>query len=290
MEPGGLRGSVTLPRAAPAGRGGGGARRGGCRVASLRLWVAGRLDGAGIPRRREGPRAHEGGVATVRTGAVYCPGGRGPCPMPEPSRGRGRCRCRRGRRPKGMPGARGAVLPCPRERGGAVRCRALRGRGGVATRSPPPESSRWEPRERLLSGGRGELGGAWARLRRVCRGALQREVPVARGRWPVQRGRNQRAARCRRWGLGSSRSSLPSGVSASRGTLAAPPGERGTCGGRRCSALPSLQPKALWRKENKWGYQGLSPSELSGETLEVNNRIGNYTENENPDFSSLPMQ
>lgn len=192
-----------------------------------------------------------------------------------------------------MPGARGAVLPCPRGRGGAVRCRAVPcppGQGRYRPTASPSREQPVEPRWRLLSGGRGEHGGAWARLRRVCRGALQREVPVARGRWRVRRGRNQRAARCRRWRLGSSRSSLPSGVSASRGTLAAPPGERGTCGGRRCSALPSLQPKALWRKENKWGYQGLSPSELSGETLEVNNRIGNYTENENPDFSSLPMQ
>lgn len=30
-----------------------------------------------------------------------------------------------------------------------------------------------------------------------------------------------------------------------------------------------------WRKKSKWGYQRLSPSEVSGETLEVNNSAGN---------------
>lgn len=104
-------------------------------------------------------------------GRVDRPAGRGPCAVPEPSQGRGRCR--RKRRPEGPPGARGAVLPCPRGRGGAVLCCAVPCLPGPErcrpTASPFPEGSRWEPRWRLLSSGRGEHGGAWARLRCVCR-------------------------------------------------------------------------------------------------------------------------
>lgn len=270
-----------MPRAAPAGRGRGEA---GCRVVVASRRVSppvGRAPppagtraaskGRGSPGGERGRGPTREGRPPSGPGRVDCPGGWGPSAVPEPNRGGDGAVGGGGLRDRRAPGARsspapgGVGAPCssvPAVQSRACRavpCRARRGRGGVAPRPPPPESSRWEPRWRLLNSGRGEHGAARARLPCVCWGALRQKVPAARGRWRVRSGRSQRVARRRRWGLGSSGSSLPSGVCASRGTLAAL-SERGRCGGRRCSALPSLQPKVLrLEKEKQIGLSMFEP-------------------------------
>lgn len=78
-----------MPRAAPAGRDGGGARRAAVSRPSARgsraaaSGDAGCLEGAGIPRRRERPRSHEGGAATVRAGTRLLPRWAGAGAVPE---------------------------------------------------------------------------------------------------------------------------------------------------------------------------------------------------------------
>lgn len=239
-----------MPRAAPAGRGEAARPR-----ESPRPWVPGSLpagSGTASGRGRGSPGGGRGcdpsgeGRAGARLRGRGRPGGGGGVVRGGvTSRGR----------PNG-PAGRGAALPCPGGRGLAVpgprRPWAASPHG-----LPCPEGSRaalsspWEPRgpQRRVGGfspagrehgGPGRGSAAAEEMDPAPRGAPRPEVsgPLLRGAAEVRIGRDERVARCPWWGPGSSASSLPSGVRASRGAALA--GGRGRRGGRRCSA--SLSP------------------------------------------------
>lgn len=185
-----------MPRAAPAGRGEGGARRLSCRVPSS--------VGRGPPRRGGDPPA--AGEAAVPRGRGGHRPDRGASIAPL---GGGRARCRSRPRGGGDAVGRGALRDrrapgersCPAPGGAGAPCRAVpAGAGAVSPHGLPlsrgqPVGAALAAAEQRARGARWSLGEAPLCLP----GALWQAVPAAWGRRRVRSSRSQRVPR---WGLG----------------------------------------------------------------------------------------